>query len=389
MGGFERHHAAGMRLFPVASLGFVVPIYVGTGDPTLVLFALTLGSVLVRVSAVVPDIDSHRSVPRQALGRFLTGALLAVLFLSSVNLVVPANLFPMLLAALPLGFTPAALLVVLFLWTGLASRHRSVTHSGIWGLALSLAVGTTAFTAIQWTGPRPAAVVGAAAATYSFVGFYSHLAVDEEYHVRWTPDEREFDDYRQYLSNRTEQFRWLTVPAIVGGVAFTSAGIVVLAALGMAYVGLVAGLTLPAIERKRSEPRRVLDRIGTLVVAVLLLQQLLATGIRVQSRVAPSVLELPAGTVPAFFFLLLVLWLGRDAGQLGPSTVSVTHSLLWPVAVAAGVVLVVVAGTAALPVQVTGYLSGIAGGSVLLGFYHHFRVDGIIAPPTRRTDHRA
>ena len=389
MGGFEQHHAAGRRLFPVASLGFVVPIYVGTGDPTLVLFALTLGSVLVRVGAVLPDIDSHRSVPRQVLGRSLTAALLAVLFLSSVDLVVPAAVFPMLLGALPLGFTPAALLVVLFLWTGLASRHRSVTHSGVWGLALSLAVGTAAFTATQWSGPRPAAVFGTAAATYSFVGFYSHIAVDEEYHVRWTPDEREFDDYRQYLSNRTEQLRWLTLPAVVGGIAFTSAGIVVLAGVGVAYVGLLAGLTLPAIERKRSEPRRVFDRVGTLVVAVLLLQQLLAAGLRLHGSVATPVIELPAGTVPAFYFLLLVLWLGRDAGRLGPSTVSVTHSLLWPAAVAAGVVLVVVAGTAALPVQVTGYLAAVAGGSVLLGFYHHFRVDGIIAPPTRRTDRRA
>ncbi|GAB7013294.1 hypothetical protein ACFQEQ_10135 [Halolamina salina] len=388
MGEFEDHYAAGSRRFPVASLWLVVPVYVGTNDPTLVVLTLVLGSLIVRAGAVVPDIDSHDSIPRRKLGRLLTVWVLLVFFLASVDLVVPGPLLAGVLSALPVGFTPSALFVLLLLWTGLASRHRSMTHSIVWGAALSVAFGATGFFSIYRGGVAAAATVGAALAAYCFVGFYSHLDIDdEEDQVVPSPDEREFDGYEQYVRDWTAQYRWLSVPALVAGLVVTESGLLLLAGLALVYCGLLAGLTLPNIDRKRSEPRRVFDLVGIGVLTGLLLQQLLATRARLLAEGAERALALPSGTVPAFYLFLLVLWLGREGNLLRRLGLGrVTHTLHWPAAVCASFVLLIVAGTSGLPRDTTVFLAAVGTGSMLYGFYHHLREDEIIAAPEHGVD---
>ncbi|WP_053947822.1 hypothetical protein [Halolamina sediminis] len=388
MGDFEEHYTAGRQRFPVASLWLVVPVYMGTDDPTLVVVTLVLGSLITRAGAVVPDIDSHDSIPRRKLGRLLTVWVLVVFFLTSVDLVVPGPLLASVLSALPVGFTPSALLVLLLLWTGLASRHRSMTHSIVWGAALSVAFGATGFFTIYRGSVAAAVTVGAALAAYCFVGFYSHLDIDdEEDQMIPSPDEREFDGYEQYVRRWTAQYRWLTVPALVAGLVVTESGLGLLAGLALVYCGLIAGLTLPSIDRKRSEPRRVFDLLGVGVVTGLLLQQLLATGTRLLVEGAGRTLALPSGTVPAFYLFLLVLWLGREGNLLQRLGLGrVTHTLHWPGAVCASFVLLLVTGTAGLPRDTTVFLAVVGAGSMLYGFYHHFRVDDVIANPDQSVD---
>lgn len=386
MGEFEEHYSEGRQRFPIASLWLVVPVYLGTDDPTLVVVTLVLGSLIVRAGAVVPDIDSHDSIPRRGLGRFLTVWLLAVFFLSSLDLVVPGRLLTAFLSGLPPGVTPSALLVLLLLWTGLASRHRSVTHSMIWGGALSLAFGAVGFFSIYRGGVGVAATVGAALTAYCFVGFYTHVSIDDEYQLGWTRDDRNLDGYEQYVRNWTAKYRWLTVPVVVVGLVVTEASLLLIGGLVLAYCGLVAGLTLPNIDQKKSEPRRVFDIVGTIVLAGLLLQQLLANRARLLVDGAGRALALPSGTVPAFYLFLLVLWLGREGKLLKRLGLGrVTHTLHWPAAVSASFVLLLVTGTSGLPPRTTIFLTVVGAGSMLYGFYHHLRVDGIIATPSHRS----
>jgi hypothetical protein len=387
MGDFEKHYTEGGRRFPVASLWLVPAVYLGTNDPTLVVVTLVLGSVAVRAGAVAPDIDSHDSIPRRGLGRFLTVWLLAVFFLASVDLVVPGGMLATLLAGLPLGVTPSALFVLLLLWTGLASRHRSVTHSMLWGGALSLAFGAVGFFTIYRGGVGAAATVGAALAAYCFVGFYTHVSIDDEYQLGWARDDREFDGYEKYVRDWTGQYRGLTVPAVVVGLVVTEAGVLLFGGLALAYFGLIAGLTLPNVDRKKSEPRRVFDLVGTVVLAGLLLQQLLASRTRLLVEGVERTLALPPGTVPAFYLFLLVLWLGREGKVLQRLGVGrVTHTLHWPAAVCASLALLIVTATAGLPARTTVYLAVAGAGSMLYGFYYHLRLDGVVATSASSAD---
>lgn len=387
MGEFKKHYTTGRQRFPVVSLWLVVPVYMGTNDPTLVVVTLVLGSVVTRASAVVPDIDSHDSIPRRKFGRLLTVWVLVVFFLTSVDLVVPGPLLTKLLSTLPVGFTPSALFVLLLLWSGLASRHRSMTHSIVWGAALAVAFGGTGFFALSNQDTVAAATVGSALATYTFVGFYSHLSVDEEDKIVPTRDGREPDEYEQYLEGWTEKYHWLTVPTVIGAIVFTESSLFLLVGLALAYCGLIAGLMLPRIDRKRSMPRRVFDVIGVAIVAGLLFQQLFAAPHPTLAGEVP-VLELPPGTVPAFYLFVLVLWLGREGTllkQLGLGRI--THTLHWPAAVCASFVVLLVTSTAALlPIKTTAYLAVVGTSSMLYGFYHYFRMEGIIATPDDGTD---
>lgn len=382
MAGFEKHYMAGNHQFPMVSLWLIVPVYMGTDDPTLVILTLVLGSVILRASAVVPDIDSHDSIPRRGLGRFLTVCVVGVFTLTVVDLVVPGQLLATLLSRLPLGVTPSVLLVLLLLWTGLASRHRSVTHSILWGIALSLAFGVTGFFLIFHGGTNAAATVGGALGVYSFVGFYTHISIDEEFKIRSAPDDRDFDSYKKYLGSWTGQFQWLTIPVVAGGIVVAESSLLLLTGLSLAYCGLIAGLTLPDIDWKRSEPRRVFDMAGTVVLAGLLLQQLLANRAHLLGQVEVGMLELPQGTTPAFYLLLLVLWLGREGNLLKRlGLYRVTHTLKWPAAVCTSLALLTATATSALPVQTRIYLAVSSTGPLLYGFYHHFRVDEIIVTP--------
>jgi len=385
MARFEKHYRVGRYRFPIASLWLVPLVYVGTNDPTLVVVTLLLGSVVTPASAVVPDIDSHDSIPRRKFGRLLTVWVLAVFFLASVDVVVPGPLLSRLLSALPVGFTPSALLLILLLWAGLASRHRNVTHSIVWGVALALAFGGTGFFALYREDTVVAATVAGALAAYSFVGFYSHLTVDEEEKLLPDRDDRDPDDYEEFLDGWTDKYRWLTVPAVLGGIVFTESSLFLPVGLALAYCGLIAGLTLPLIHKKPSVPRQVFDLIGVVVVVGLFLQQLLANQARLVASDVPT-LGLPPGTVPAFYLFVLVLWLGREGKLLEEFGLGqVTHTLHWPGAVCASFVLLIVTSTAALPIETTAYLAVIGTSSALYGFHHHFRVEGVITTPDSDT----
>lgn len=386
MAEFSRHYTKGRQKFPITSFWLVLPVYTGTNDPTLLVLTLALGSVITRTSAVLPDIDSHDSIPRRKFGRILTVWLLLVFFLTSVDLIVPGPLLTKLLSVLPIGFTPSTLLVLLLLWSGLASRHRSLTHSVIWGVALSIAFGSTGFSLLQHQDITSAATVGGTLAAYTFVGFYTHVAVDGETKIFPTLDDREPDEYKKYLVDWTGMYRKLLVPIAVGGIVFTDSSLLLLTGFVLAYCGLIAGLMLPRIDRKNSMPRRVFDVIGVIFVAGLLIQQLLTTPYTPLGGLV-LVPELPSGTAPAFYLFILVLWFGREGNfckQLGLGRI--THTTFWPTAVCATFIILLFVITAVLPFETTMYLAAVAASSMLYGFYKYFQIEGAIDMPDGDVD---
>ena len=377
MGGFDEHRNEALQRYPALSLAIALALFVATRDTVLVLLTLACGSRVITASSALPDVDSHRSKPRQDVGRLITWAIAGFAALSALRLLDPGPGLTALFRRLPTATVAAALLLLLLVWVGMSSRHRSLTHSIAWTLAVAAAVGTLGFSLLRYGGVAPAFGFGGSLATYSFIGLYSHIDLDGERSLLWEPDERSFTDYRAYLGGMHEQYAKASVVAVAAGVVLLDASVLLLLLLVAGYGALLAGRTLPAIERKRSRPRLAFDRVVSVLLGGVLLQQLLVGGLL--PAVGGAAFALPVGSVPAFLLALFVLWLGRNAEQG-----SLTHSLVWPAAVTASVSLCCYALAGGLAVTESVALSAGVGGYLLVGFLHHLRVDGVV--DVRRRD---
>jgi hypothetical protein len=350
MGDFESHQATARALFPAVSLPIGVTVYALSRDALLVGLILLIGERLLRIGAALPDIDSHQSVPRRLLGHLITWLLLGLFVVAVLSYAWPWKALS--LAGDESGWLQVCLWGLIWVvWSGVQSRHRSLTHSGLWIAAVVLLVSVSSFVAARFLG-RPTAVgllVGCAC--YCSSGLGSHLWVDDERKLVWSRERRSYTAYKQYLEGvRGQYLRMLGVELPVGIVVVDSS-LVVLGVVGLSYVAVLCGRVVPLLDRKGSRPRVVFDWLVWCVLGGVVGVQVghLVWGLWDGVGISPEVAIWTSG-------LAVVLWVGRDS-RMG----TVMRSRWWSVAAVIGSVGVVGVLAAGLPSVEQHWLAGCIG----------------------------
>jgi hypothetical protein len=345
MGGHEDHQGDAIGRYPVLGLTVASIQFAVTRDSVLVLLTLVAGYALVRAGASVPDVDTPSSRPRQEFGRLVTGALFLGVLVSLVRLVVPSVGRVPLVAAVPAHLRAITLCLLLLIWIGMSSTHRSITHTLVWAGAVAIGVGALGYTLLRHSGPRLALAFGGGLAVYSFVGVYSHLDLDDERKLLWTGRDESLDGHAQHVDGAAADYPTISAAVVCFGFVFFDASVVLLLILALGYASLVVGRMLPDIDSKKSVIRWLFDAsVAALLTAELVRQSLLATPS--SARLGGASVALPRAVTPTLLLLLAVLWWERDSDARSET---VTHSVVWAGAVVVAAAAFVAALASVLP----------------------------------------
>jgi hypothetical protein len=314
----------------------------------------------------------------------VTGVLLAAILVAAGEIIFPNIIQIIVTFPLSPEQQMTTVGVALLLWVGMASRHRSMSHTLVYATAIAIGTGIFGYLSLQVGDGQLAIVFGAGLATHIFVGIYSHLTLDETQELIWERDSSHRDDIGWITAGATRDYTVVSVGIVCCGIVLLDSSVALLMLLCVGYPSLVAARTLPWIDMKGSLVRGAFDLVIFLFLLQLLLRQVAA--------VVP--LEFPAILVPIhaqwmllpFLVLVTVLWFGRNSNRddginkhdrpyIAPrfdfsKRDSMTDEPLWRVAVSVGTAWFVYTLVAGLPTTEAAIFAGGIGAYIGTGLFH-------------------
>lgn len=200
MPDFETHRHHGERWASFIAVLILLPVYLSTDSLAATAVFGTVSFLCVLGGATLPDIDSHSSIPRRSLERFVTTLLLASLIVmftltwTEIERGVQwlSQVTPSEIPTVELTILIVFLGIVVFFWRVPAfihkaiPRHRGLLHNVTTWMLVSLGIASISFLVTKQLvdGQHLALLISSVIAGSLLAGTILHLWLDGELSIR-------------------------------------------------------------------------------------------------------------------------------------------------------------------------------------------------------------